>query len=373
MFLADAGAEVIRIEQPGGGEDRQWSLMGPDGENLVFKILARNKKGITLLPHKGNGKAVFAELVKRSDIVLHNATPGTNLAQELRYSSLGDINPGIIVANVSGYGSNGPKSGRVGLDFAIQAGVGSMVLNGLKGCPPQKTTVPYIDCCTGISCALGILIALYHREKTGLGQDVEVSLFDIGFFITQALGTLMLHEIYGERREHLGNFGFATYMSCLKAKDGLVMVVPSTNYIWARFAHAIGREDMIEDSRFGSDMDRWTNTAVIDGIVQKWANQKTVDEIIKIMGKARVACEPVRSADQLIDDPQVAAREMIVWSDYPGLGKIPLPGLPIKLSRTPGDITSLAPKVGEHNMQVYHDLLGFEPEKIQTLESEGII
>lgn len=373
LLLADNGAEVIRIEPPSGGEDRRWALIGPDGENLPFKIFARSKKGISLSLKTEGGKELFAKLVKQADVVIHNTPPGTKLAEVLAYPRLREINPSIIVGMVSGYGWDGPKADNVGLDFAIQAGVGSMALNGFSEGPPMKTTVPYIDCCSGTACALGILMALYHREKTGVGQAIDTSLFDIGCFITQAVGALLLYGVYNEKRERLGNFGFSTYMSCLQAKDGMVMVVPSTDPMWSRFARAIEREDLINNHLCRNDMERWKNSTFIDGIVQVWASNRTVNEIISILRHARVACERVNRPDELLNDPQVVAREMITWVDYPGIGHIPFPGLPLKFSHTPGRITALAPRIGEHNEEIYKGLLGLSEEEIERLHSEGTI
>lgn len=373
LYLADQGAEVIRIEPPEGGEDRKWALLGPDGENLPFKIFARNKKGISLSLKTEKGKEIFQKLVKASDVVLHNVPPGTRLSQELSYNRLKTTNPAIIVAGISGYGQNGPKAGLVGLDFAIQAGVGSTVLNGFPGGPPMKNTVPYIDCCAGTACALSIVLALFQREKSGVGQAVDISLLDVGCFITQAVGTLMLYHLYDERRERLANSGFSTYMSCLQASDGSIMVVPSTDPMWARFAAAIGREDMIADPRFKSDMDRWRHSAVIDEVAQEWARSKTVTEILSVLQKARVACERTNRIDELINDPQIAAREMILWSDFPGLGRIPIPGMPMKLSASKGGRGRNAPRVGEHNEEIYRDLLGLSGNELHELKKEGII
>lgn len=373
FYLADQGAEVIRIEPPEGGEDRKWALLGPDGENLPFKIFGRNKKGVSLSLKTEKGRELFRQLVKRSDVVLHNTPPGTRLSNEFSYDHLKETNPSIIVGSISGYGQNGPKAGLVGLDFALQAGIGSMVLNGFPEGPPLKTTVPYIDCCAGTACALGIVLALYQREKTGLGQAVDISLFDIGCFITQAVGALMLYQVYDERRERCANFGFSTYMNCLQAKDGWVMVVPSTDPMWARFARAIGREDMIDDPRFKNDMSRWQHTAAIDEIVQGWARPKTVDEILDILQPARIACDRVNRIDELIDDAQVATREMIVWTDFPGLGRLPIPGMPLKLSSSPGETRRNAPGVGEHNEEVYRDLLELTPVELSALRKQGII
>lgn len=373
MFLADMGAEVIRIEPPGGGTDRFWGLVGPDGETLTYKAIARNKKCITLRINTEKGMIVFRELVKISDVVIHNFVPGNRLMEELSYNNLSKVNLRIIVAAVSGYGQYGPYAKKLCFDYNVQARAGSMVLDGFPGNPPLKTTVPYIDFSTGAITSLGILLALYDREKTGMGQAIDTALFDTACAINQSIGTLMLYKVYGETREHLGNDGFSTYMCCIQAKDGMVFITPATDGIWQRFAIAIGRRDIGSDPRFKSDLDRCRNTQWINSVVEEWARERTVDEILTIMEKAEVPCAPVNSPEQLLTDPQVKVREMIVYVDYPGLGKLPLQGIPIKLSRTQGRIKNRAPQLGEHNEEIYSKLLGFTSEKISQLKEEGVI
>jgi len=183
----------------------------------------------------------------------------------------------------------------------------------------------------------------------------------------------MLHEVYGEKREHLGNGGFSTYMCCVEAKDGMVLISPATDSIWKRFTKAIGREDMAVDTRFKRDLDRYHNTSIINEIVYKWADQKTVEDILDVLEESGVPCAPVNTPEQLLDDPQVKSREMIIHMDHPGLGKLPLQGVPIKLSETPGQVVFRAPQIGEHNTKVYCDILGFEEGKLVELKEEGII
>jgi len=373
MLLADMGAEVIRIEQSEGGPDRAWGQLGPDGETLSFKLTARNKKGITLRLNTERGKEIFYKLVKKSDVVLHNFTPGTTLSEELTYTNLKKINDKVIVAALSGYGQNGPYKKQACFDATAQARSGGMLVTGFPGDPPLKTSITYIDISTGQSGALGIMFALYDREKTSLGQDVDVSLFDIAFFATQALGVLSLYHVYGELRTQVGNRGFHSYIGCLKAKDGWVMIAPATNYIWKRFVKAIGKEEMAHDPRFGSDMDRFRNAALIEPIVSEWVGQRTVKEVTASLEKARVPCSVVNTVDKLVNDPQVKAREMIIMKEHPGLGEIPLPGVSIKLSRNPGGIRSIAPKIGEHNEEVYCGLLGLRAEEFDQLKKEKII
>lgn len=373
MMLADMGAEVIRIEQPEGAPDRTWGQTGPDGETLLYKIVGRNKKAITLRMEKPEGLEIFRELVKRSDILLHNFTPGAPVAREVSYDQLKAINPKIIVAAVSGYGQTGPDAEKPCFDAVAQARAGSMFLNGFPGDPPIKTTVTNIDVSTGLMAAIGVLTALYHRERTGMGQAIDVSLFDTASFATQALGTLLLHHLYGEIRMQVGNKGFHSYAGCHKARDKWIMINPATNTIWKRFTRAIGKPEMANDPRFATDMDRFRNAALIDPAVKGWVEQRSVAEILAVLDKARIPCSAVNTIDEALQDPQVAARDMIVRLDYPGLGRLPIPGLPIKLSLTPASIDSPAPRLGEQNEDVYRDLLGFTPERLERLRADDVI
>jgi CoA:oxalate CoA-transferase len=373
MMLADMGAEVIRIEQPEGAPDRTWGQLGPDGETLLYKIIARNKKAVTLRMETPEGLDIFRELVRRSDVLLHNFTPGAPIASEVSYDRLKEINPSIIVAVVSGYGQTGPDAEKPCFDAVAQARSGAMVLNGFPDDPPLKTTVTHIDVSTGLMATIGVLVALYHRDKRGLGQAIDVSLFDTASFATQALGALLLHNLYGEVRTRVGNKGFHSYAGCHKARDKWIMINPATNTIWKRFVRAIGQPDMARDPRFLSDMDRFRNAAFIDLFVKEWVEQRTVAEILGVLDEARIPCSVVNTIDEALQDRQVAARDMIVHLDYPGLGTLPIPGLPIKLSLTPGSIDRPSPRLGEQNEEVYCKLLGLSPEKLDRLKKEGII
>ena len=373
MMLADFGAEVIRIEQPEGAPDRTWGQVGPDGETLLYKIVCRNKKAVTLRMETPKGLDIFRELVKQSDVILHNFTPGAPIAAEVSYDRLRAINPQVIVAAVSGYGQTGPDAEKPCFDAVAQARAGTMVLNGFPGDPPVKTTVTHIDVSTGLMATIGVLVALYHRDKTGLGQAIDVSLFDTASFATQALGTLLLYHLYGEVRTQVGNQGFHSYAGCHKAKDKWIMINPDTNTIWKRFTRAIGHPDMANDSRFATDMDRFRNAGLIDPVVREWVASRTTEEALVILDEARIPCSVVNTIADARQDPQVAARAMIAYLNYPGLGALPVPGLPMKLSLTPASISSPSPRLGEHNEEVYCGLLGFTPEELARLRKEEII
>lgn len=375
MVLGDMGAEIIRIEEPEGAPDRSWGLLGPDGETLSYKIVGRNRKSITLRLTTPQGRKIFAELVKRSDVVLHNFTPGTTVAAELGYDRLQKANPAIIVAAISGFGQNGPDAKLVCFDHVAQARSGGMLLTGFPGDPPLKTTITHNDIASGLYAVIGILLALYHRQKTGVGQYIDVSLFDTAFFCTQCMGALLLYAVYGEVRKQVGNLGFHSYLGCFRAKDGKwVLLSGTTNAIWRRLTRAIGREDLASDPRFSeNDMVRFDNAKLIDPVLEGWFSQRTADEAEKILQAARVPCSVVNTVDKLLNDPQVNAREMILQVDYPGLGKIPIPGIPLKLSLTPGSVQTHAPGIGEHNKEIYSGLLGISKRRISNLKQQGII
>jgi len=378
MLFADMGAEVIRVDSPRGEIDRTYALCGPDGETLTFKAINRGKKGITLRLNTKEGTEILEELVRNSDVVIHNFVSGTALARKLNYDDLKKINPRIVVASVTGFGQYGPYAERVCLDYVTQAKSGIMTLTGFPGNPPTRTSVSFVDFGTGVCAALGILLALYHREKTGVGQAIDVALFDVASFLSQSVGALLAAEVYGrEVSERIykrgGNFGWSSYMNCLEAKDGWVMIAPTSDGLWQRFVKAIGRDELITDPRFKTDRGRGENATLIDEIVKEWVAQRTVNEVVNTLRGAGVPCEPVNSMYQLLDDPQIKAREMIVYAEHPDLGRIPLPGIPIKLSLTPGRIGALAPKLGEHNEEIYGELLGFNSEKLSQLKQRGII
>jgi CoA:oxalate CoA-transferase len=248
-----------------------------------------------------------------------------------------------------------------------------MVLTGFPGDPPLKTTVTYIDVSTGLMAAIGVLLALRHRDKTGEGQAIDVSLFDTASFATQALGTLLLYSFTGEIRKQVGNRGFHSFAGCFKSKDKWITVNPATNTIWKRFTKVIGHPEMEKDASFKSDMDRFHNTPFIDPVVAEWVGHRTSQECIKELGDARIPCSAVNTVSDALSDAQVAARNMIEYLYYPGLGKLPVPGSPIKLSKTPAEISTPSPGLGEHNNEIYCGLLGMSNEEVSRLKAENII
>lgn len=373
MLMADMGAEVIRVESPGGGLDRCVGQLDPNDESLVFKTTARNKKSITLNLVSPNADVLLKKLVERSDVVIHNVVPGTRGAEKLTYPHLKKINPKIIVGAVSGYGQSGPYAKRPCLDPVAQAISGQMWVHGFPGNPPLQAGPRYVDFCTGSTLAFSILAALYYRQQTGKGQMIDIALLDMAVALVQNMSALMTYKMYGENRQQVGNYGFSSYMDCCLAKDGWVYIAPLADTQWRKFAKAIGREDMASDFRFANDMLRWQNRAVIHEVVSQWVAEKTVDEVIEQLDKERVVVGRVNTVAEMMEDPAVKGREMIVDVEHPGLGKIPIPGVVPKFSATPGKIECCAPRVGEHNEEIYINLLGYSRKQLSDARKNGII
>ncbi len=248
-----------------------------------------------------------------------------------------------------------------------------MSYTGFPETAPTRSGYAWVDFSTGAHTALGIMFALYHRQRTGKGQFIDVALLDVAVACVAGLAVAAEYNVSGIIRGRQGNASYYNFTNCLKAEDGWVMLGISGNPIWRRFMRAIGREDLKEDPRLQSDRLRYENRQVIQAVLEEWLRDKTVDEAIRIMEGARVPCSPVNNIAEMVNDPQVAAREMLIDVEYPGIGKVPLNGVVIKMSETPGAIEMPAPKPGEHNQEVYSSILGFTPEQLAKLKVEGVI
>ena len=372
-LLAAMGAEVIRVERPAGEEERNFGPYAPNGESMLTLVTLQNRRGITLDPLSDKGRGIVGQLVRKSDVVLHSYVSGSPEESLLSYDSLTQFNPAIIVAKVSGFGSTGPYAQRPCFDTIAQALSGAMSYTGFPETAPTRSGYAWVDFSTGSHAALGIMFALYHRQRTGKGQFIDVALLDVAVSCVAGLAVAAEYKVSGIIRARQGNASYYNFTNCLKAKDGWVMLGTSGTPIWRRFLRAIGREDLKEDPRFKDDRLRYKSRQAIQSVVEEWLKDKTVDEAIKILEQARVPCSRVNNIAEMVNDPQVAAREMLIDMEYPGIGKVPLPGVVIKMSGTPGAIERPAPMAGEHNEEVYSSLLGFTPEQLQQLKAEGVI
>lgn len=373
-LLADMGAEVIRVERPEGEVDRELGPFAPNGENIVYgMILARNKKGITLNTRSEKGREILKELVKQADIVVENYGVEGKKIMGLDYELLSQINPAIILVSISGFGSFGPYAKKLCFDAIAQGMSGAMCYTGFPQNPPTRAAVPYVDFSSGIYGALGAMFALYYREKTGKGQMVDVALLDAAISFVAGMGVAAEYKLLNYIRPQIGNSSFYNYNNTYKAKDGWLFIYTVGNSTWQRFLKVIGREDLGRDPRFKDDMTRWQSRDVLDPIVSEWVSRYTIKEVLDLLEKARVPCGPVNNIANIVDNPHVKAREMIVDIDFPGSGLVPLSGIVPKLSRTPGKIERRAPLIGEDNEEIYCKLLNLSLEELGQLKQEGVV
>lgn len=374
MLLADHGAEVIRVEPPMGKVDRELGPYSPDGQPMSFGLtIQRNKKNITLNLKSEAGKRLLEELVKKADILVHNSPKGSEEAQVLEYECLSRINPALIVVAISGFGQNGPYAERPCFDAIAQAMSGSMPFTGYPGLPPLRAALPYIDFNTAARAAFGAMMAYVERQTSGRGQLVDIALFDVAFSIVGSVGCAAEYLILGELRKQVGNGGFYAYCCSASAKDGYLMINIVGNSMWRRMCRVLGREDLVNDPRFKDNLQRYRNYEAIDPILGDWIRDKTIAEAMRILDEAGIPCGPVNDVSRTLEVPQIKAREMLIELDYPVTGKIPVPGVDIKLSRTPGRVAKRASFLGEDNESIYCGLLGYEPEDLIRLKEEKTI
>ena len=329
MCLADHGAEVLRVEPPGGKVDREVGPFSADGQPMMFGLsYQRNKKNITLNLRSEAGKRILDELIPKFDILVHNYPKGTEEATTLEYNRLSDIHPPLIVVSVSGFGLNGPYSERPCFDAIAQAMAGLMSFTGFPGGPPLRSGPAFIDFNTGARAALGALIAYIERTKSGRGQLVDVALFDVAFGIAAASCCAAEYLVSGEIRKPVGNGGFYAYCCSARATDGYLMINIVGNSMWRRMCRLLDREDMIDDPRFKDNLGRYRNYLSIDPVIDEWIRGKTVAEARELLDKAAIPCGPVNDVPAALNEPQVAAREMLVTLDYPGAEGCRYPACP---------------------------------------------
>ena len=372
MMLADMGAEVIKIEVPKTGDDsRQF---GPflNGESSYYMNLNRNKKGITL-NLKGRGREIFLEMVKKADIVVENYRPGTMEKLGLGYEDLKKINPRIVYGAVSGFGHYGPYKDRAGYDIIGQAMSGLMSTTGWPGGEPTRTGTAMSDVLAGLSVTIGILAALRHRDISGIGQKVDVALVD-----STVASMEIINQIYlVDKRlpERIGNRYESVYpYDSFKAKDGSMVIGAGNDKLWRKLCIVMNQPELGGKPEFESNWKRVKDHAAVKAVVEAWTITKSVKEIVDTLLEAGVPAAPINNIEQVINDPHIAgAREMFVEVDHPIAGKMKITGSHIKLSETKPCIKTPAPLLGQHNKEVYTELLGLSIDEIAAMKAEGLI
>jgi crotonobetainyl-CoA:carnitine CoA-transferase CaiB-like acyl-CoA transferase len=366
------GADVIKVERPGGEDGRH---LGPsvNGLSLYTTYYNRGKRAVTLNTRSPKARELLTRLIAWSDVVVENYRPGTMEAMGLGYERLQEIKPGIILTSVSGFGQTGPYRNRALFDFMAQAMSGLMSLTGQPDDPPLLTGVFIADCVSALYAAFGTMVALYHRERTGDGQIVDVALLDSIF---SCLGTPMLRYLMtGYKPRRAGNRDpDAAPATVFPTRDGAsLMVAAGTDPLFVRLAEAIGAPELPRDPRFRSLSDRVAHAPEVEAIVGAWLSQKVGSEAYEELAAAGVPCGIVADIPAAVDNPQILARRMIVETEHPRAGRVFQPGVTVKLSRTPGAVCLPPAMIGEHNREVYCGLLGISEAELAQLEHDGAV
>ena len=374
LMLAHMGAEVIRVEPPDGEDDRVIGPMSPQGNRIWFTGHANHKKAITLDTKKAEGRELLKRLVAKADVVVHNFVPGTRPALMLHYDALKEVNPRVVVAAVSGYGETGPSAQLGGFDAVMQGLSGMMSFTGMPGTPPMRAGVAWVDYAAGYNMGLGIMFALFHRERGGVGQMVDVALLDAAVFPVVSQGMVTELRLLDVPRRQMGNEGWYAFANCFEAKDGWVVLTAGFDAQFYQLMEAIGRPDLVGDPRARTVDSRWTHHEEMHGIVGEWVGQRTVAEALAALQKHRVPADKVNKIEEMVEHPQVRHREML--GEVPlGTGgeKATVAGSPIKMSRTPATTGGAAPGLGEHNAEVYEGLLGMSAGEVAALRALGAV
>ena len=371
-LLGDLGAEVIRIERLSGSEDRFVHPLKEDGgEGAMFMQMNRNKKGMTLNPTKEGSEKIVKKLVESADVVVANLPPQTLKRMGIDYETLSEYNPGIILTTVSAFGAGGPYSERVGFDGVGQAMSGAAYLTGNDD-EPIKAYSPYIDYGTASLTAMGTLAAIIERGKTGKGQIVEGALFStaLAFMNTH----LIEQSITKKNRKAIGNRSpYAGPVDMVQTKDGWIIVQVLGDTLFKRWANLIGAEELLDDERFISDINRGINGEALSKKTSEWASQYTSEIALDLLAEANVPAGPVNDLQGALDDPHVKAMNFFQDIEYPGLkGKAPVMGLPVKLSNFDNKIKKRPPLLGEHTEEILENL-GFNRENIKEFRDKRII
>jgi crotonobetainyl-CoA:carnitine CoA-transferase CaiB-like acyl-CoA transferase len=372
MYLADMGADVVKIEQPTGG-DASRTTYGTHygGESAVFVTVNRNKRSAAIDLARPEGRAAFERLVARADVVIEAYRGGVAERLGIDWVRLAPLNPRLVYCSLSAFGPDGPWREKPGVDMLVQAMGGVMAVTGDADGPPALCGAPVLDTIGSLMAGQGILTALLHRERTGEGQRVDVSLLN---------GTLLAHaarlSVFLATGEEPGRWGsghpYLVPFQALQARDGWVYVAVWVDRLWTPFCEAIGRPDLAGDPRFATRADRLGRRAELTALLADVFRSHTVGEWMKRLEARDVLCAPVNRYADLPSDPQVMASGMLVEQEHPRAGRLRTLDTPIRFNRTPGGIRTPAPALGEHTDSVLTEA-GLAPAEVARLRSSGVI
>jgi crotonobetainyl-CoA:carnitine CoA-transferase CaiB-like acyl-CoA transferase len=372
MMLGDMGAEVIKVEEPGKGDDtRSWPPFS-GGEATYFMSVNRNKKSLTLNLKAPEGQEILRSLVKKGDVLLENFRPGTMDKLGFGYAALAQLNPRLVYCSISGFGESGPEAGRAGYDLVVQAESGLMDITGFPDGPPVKSGTSIADLVAGMSAAHGVVLALLARAKTRRGQKVEISMLD-------AMAALLTYQagIYfatGQRPFRRGNAhpSIAPY-EVFTAADGYVTLGVANNSLWQRCCSALERTELATDSQYDTEAKRVENRTTLIPLLNQILSARTADEWLKRFEAAGVPAGRIKSVPEVCESEHLKARGMIATMPHPTAGQVRVMGMPVRLGATPGALVLPPPRLGEHTDEILRRVARVPARQIARLRANGVV
>lgn len=372
MLLGDLGAEVIKIEQPDTGDESRNFGPFKNGFSLYFMSVNRGKRSVTLNLKTERGQAIFKQLLAHTDVLVENFRPGTMEKLGLDYDVLKTEYPSLIYAACSGFGQTGPYAQQGAYDMIIQGMGGIISITGEPEGPPVRVGTSISDITAALFTTIGVLAALHHRNQTRKGQLVDVAMLDSLVAVLE--NAVVRYFATGEAPKPLGaRHPAITPFEAFASADGHVIIALGNDTLWAKFCAHVNREGLISDKRFRTNADRTENHAELFPILSEIMSQRTTDAWIDALGKIGVPCGPINAMDKVVNHPQVQAREMITRITHQITGEVEVPGVPIKLSETPGNVDAPAPSLGEHTTEVLTNVLKMSPDEVAKLKQDGVI
>lgn len=374
QLLGDFGAEVIKIEDPKSGDPlRQWGREKPQGQSLWWPIVGRNKKSITINLRAPEGQDLVRKLVAEADVLLENFRPGTLERWGLSPEELWKINPGLIVTRVTGYGQTGPYASRAGFGAIGEAMGGIRHVTGDPDRAPARAGISIGDSLAATYAALGTLVALHNRERTGKGQIVDSALYEATLAMMESL--LPEWQLAGYERGRSGStLPNVAPSNVYPTKDGeMVLIAGNQDTVFRRLVEAMGRPELADSEEYATHDARGARMQQLDELIADWTVTMDAEPLLELMAESGVPAGRIYKAKDMFADPHFAAREAIVTVQHPTLGDFPMQNVFPKLSDTPGKVRTVGPELGQHNEEIYTQLLGIDEDTVSSLRAAGVI
>ncbi|SFS31517.1 CaiB/BaiF CoA transferase family protein [Saccharopolyspora flava] len=374
QLLADFGAEVIKVEDPGAGDPmRQWGQVKHEGKSLAWPVIARNKKSVTANLRTSEGQRILRELVAGADVLVENFRPGTLERWGLSYDELQELNPGLVLVRVTGYGQDGPYASRAGFGAIGEAMGGMRHMTGEPDRPPSRVGVSVGDSLAATFSALGAVMALHARNRTGRGQVVDTAIYEAVLAFMESL--IPEWEIAGYRRERTGSVlpRIAPSNAYPTADGAEIIIGANRDTVFSRLCELMGEPELATGERYGTHDARGENQVELDELISAWTRRFDADDVLDKLHEAGVPAGRVYTAQDMVDDPHFAARQAIVRLMHPELGEFPMQNVVPRLSDTPGKVRSVGPELGEHNAEIYGEVLGADEAQLARWRADNII